>query len=105
MVPVMVSVGAGAVTASVPSLGLTGTAEIAPFGDAIEASRRIAGERLARNTGGSGWAVLGTRASASMEGESGGRTMTTVLTGTAVRRFAQGRWDHLPLPVMRLSRP
>ena len=105
MVPVAVSVGCGAVTASVPNMGLAGTTEIAPFGDAIEASRRIAAERLQRNTGGRGWAVLGTRASASMEGETAGRTMTTVLTGTAVRRFAVGRWERLPLPIMRLSRP
>jgi uncharacterized protein YbjQ (UPF0145 family) len=105
MVPIMVAVGAGAVTASLPSLGMMGTTEIAPFGDAIEASRRIAGERLQRNTGGTGWAILGTKASASMEGETGGRTMTTVLTGTAVRRFAQGKWDRLPLPIMRLSKP
>lgn len=105
MVPIMVGVGVGAVTASVPALGLSGTTEIAPFGDAIEASRRIAAERLQRNTGGTGWAVLGTRASASMEGESAGRTMTTVLTGTAVRRFTQGTWDRLPIPIMRLSRP
>jgi uncharacterized protein YbjQ (UPF0145 family) len=105
MVPIMVAVGAGAVTASLPSLGMMGTTEIAPFGDAIEASRRIAGERLQRNTGGTGWAILGTQASASMEGETGGRTMTTVLTGTAVRRFARGQWDRLPLPIMRLSKP
>jgi uncharacterized protein YbjQ (UPF0145 family) len=105
MVPIMVAVGAGAVTASMPALGMIGTAEIAPFGDAIEASRRIAAERLARNTGGTGWAVLGTAASASMEGEAAGRTMTTVLTGTAVRRFTKGHWDRLPLPIMRLSKP
>jgi uncharacterized protein YbjQ (UPF0145 family) len=105
MIPVSVAVGAGAVTASVPAIGMAGTVEIVPFGEAIEASRRIAGERLQRNTGGRGWAVLGTLASASMEGEAAGRTMTTVLTGTAVRRFAKGRWDRLPLPIMRLSKP
>jgi hypothetical protein len=86
MIPVSVAVGAGAVTASVPAIGMAGTVEIVPFGEAIEASRRIAGERLQRNTGGRGWAVLGTLASASMEGEAAGRTMTTVLTGTAVPR-------------------
>ncbi len=105
MVPVAVAVGSGAVTASVPNIVMAGTVEVAPFGDAIEASRRIAGERLQRNTGGRGWAVLGTRASASMEGEASGRTMTTVLTGTAVERFAKRHWDRLPLPIMRLSKP
>jgi hypothetical protein len=105
MMPVSLAVGVGAVTASMPGLGMAGTVEIVPFGDAVEASRRIAAERLTRNTGGRGWAVLGTQASASMEGESAGRTMTTVLTGTAVRRFAKGHWDRLPLPIMRLSKP
>ena len=107
MAPVKVGVGVGAVTASVPTLSVTGSAEVTPFGDAIEASRRIAADHLRASAGGSGWAVLGTLASVSMEGETAGRTMTTVLTGTAVERVAPERRDPLPLPlpIMRLSKP
>jgi uncharacterized protein YbjQ (UPF0145 family) len=105
LVPTTLAVGAGSVTAELPSLGVTGTTEIVPFGEAAEASRRIAGERLARNVGGPAWAVIGTQAGFRMEGEGAGRTMTTVLTGTAVTRFASGPADRLPLPIMRLSRP
>ncbi|HLH45516.1 MAG TPA: heavy metal-binding domain-containing protein [Acidimicrobiales bacterium] len=104
MVPVAAAVGAGSVMAQMPRLTL-GTQELGPFGDAIEASRRIASERLVRAARSEGWAVLGTLASSSTYGEGEGEVATTVLTGTVVRRFASGSWDHLPLPVMRLSRP
>ncbi len=105
MVPVSVAVGAGSVTAEVTAMTPGGSFELAPFGDAIETSRRFAAERLERAARAGGWAVLGTLASSGMEGEARGRVMTTVLTGTLVRRFAKGSWDALPLTVMRLSKP
>jgi uncharacterized protein YbjQ (UPF0145 family) len=105
LVPVAVAVGAGSVTAEIASMGVGGTFELAPFGDAIEMSRQLAADRLKRALRVPGWAVLGTLASSGMEGETHGRVMTTVLTGTLVRRFAQGRWESLPLAVMRLSKP
>ncbi|MHB1928296.1 MAG: heavy metal-binding domain-containing protein [Acidimicrobiales bacterium] len=104
MVPVTAAVGTGSVMAEFPRWG--GAAmELRPFGDAVEMSRRIAADRLQRAAGTSGWAVLGTLAAVSTQGEGEGEVSTTVLTGTVVRRFAVGRWERLPLPVMRLSRP
>jgi uncharacterized protein YbjQ (UPF0145 family) len=105
LVPVAVAVGAGSVTAEIASMGVGGTMELAPFGDAIEMSRQLAADRLQRALRVRGWAVLGTLASSGMEGETHGRVMTTVLTGTLVRRFAEGRWESLPLAIMRLSKP
>jgi uncharacterized protein YbjQ (UPF0145 family) len=105
LVPVSMAVGAGSVTAEIAAMTAGGTVELAPFGDAIEMSRQLAADRLKRALRVPGWAVLGTLASSGMEGESRGRVMTTVLTGTLVRRFAQGKWETLPLTVMRLSRP
>jgi uncharacterized protein YbjQ (UPF0145 family) len=105
LVPVCLAVGAGSVTAEIASMSVGGTVELAPFGDAIEMSRQLAADRLKRALHAPGWAVLGTLASTGMEGEAHGQVMTTVLTGTLVRRFAQGRWESLPLAVMRLSRP
>jgi uncharacterized protein YbjQ (UPF0145 family) len=105
MVPVVAAVGAGSVMAQMPRYTMGSTAELVPFGDAIEHSRRIAVTRLQRSARRRGWAVLGTLASGSTHGEGEGQIATTVLTGTVVRRFAAGAWDHLPLPIMRLSKP
>jgi uncharacterized protein YbjQ (UPF0145 family) len=106
MVPVTVAVGAGSVTAEMPRLTFGGsTLELGPFGDAVEASRRIAAERLVRARNARGWAVLGTLASTGLRTEGDGEVSSTVLTGTVVRRFASGSWDRLPLPIMRLSKP
>lgn len=105
MVPVSVSVGAGSVVAEMGMMMGLPTMELVPFGEAVEASRRIASERLSAGGHAGGWAVLGTLASTSMAGEGAGQVMTTVLTGTVVRRFATGSWERLPLPIMRLSRP
>ena len=104
MVPVTAAVGTGSVMAELPRWG-GGAMELRPFGDAVEMSRRLAGERLQRAARTSGWAVLGTLAAVSLAGEGEGEVSTTVLTGTVVRRFAVGHWERLPLPVMRLSRP
>lgn len=105
MVPVAVAVGAGSVTAEVAGSWSGGAREIPPFGDAIEASRRIAGERLVRHARAGGWAVLGTLASTGTESAERGRVSTAVLTGTLVRRFEADAPAALPLPIMRLSRP
>jgi uncharacterized protein YbjQ (UPF0145 family) len=104
LVPVTVAVGAGSITAEITAMTPGGSYELTPFGDAIETSRRFAAERLERAARSAGWAVLGTMASTGMEGEAHGRVMTTILTGTVVRRFAKGKWDSLPLTVMRLSK-
>lgn len=109
MVPVTLAVGAGSVATEMGAIGVLGSAyqELVPYGEAIEASRRIAGERMVASSWVRGWAVLGGEMSSSVyhEGGEGGRVSTAVLTGTVVRRFAVGRWESLPLPVMRLSRP
>lgn len=105
MVPVAAAVGVGSVQAEFPRWSMSGSSmELRPFGDAVERSRQLASERLVRASRSWGWAVLGTLASISTHGEGEGEVSNTVLTGTVVRRFASGRWDHLPLPVMRLSR-
>jgi uncharacterized protein YbjQ (UPF0145 family) len=105
MVPVSVAVGAGSVVAEVAAFRGGSTVELVPFGDAVEMSRQLASERLRRALRVPGAAVLGTLASSGMEGEGRGQVMSTVLTGTLVRRFAQGDWQALPLTIMRLSKP
>lgn len=105
LVPVSVGVGAGSITAEIATFMAGSTIELAPFGDAVEMSRRLASDRLRRALQVPGEAVLGTLASTGMEGESHGQVMTTVLTGTLVRRFAKGEWASLPITMMRLSRP
>lgn len=104
LVPVAAAVGVGSVMAELPRFAGT-SMELRPFGDAIEMSRRIAAQRLQRAARSGGWAVVGTLAAVSTRGEGEGELSTTVLTGTVVRRFATGRWERLPTPVMRLSRP
>lgn len=110
MVPVALVVGAGSVATELGAIGMIGTAyqELVPYGEAIEASRRIAGERMVASSWVRGWAVLGGEMSSSVYhegGAEGSRVSTAVLTGTVVRRFSVGKWQSMPLPVMRLSRP
>ncbi|MGH9121361.1 MAG: hypothetical protein ACRDYC_05365 [Acidimicrobiales bacterium] len=105
MVPMALVVGAGSVATTLRGgyMGW-GPTEIGPFGEATEQAWRIATERMTGRAGGA-WAVLGTTASSSTGGEGEERVVTTVLTGTAVRRFDAGRWPDPPLPIMRLSKP
>lgn len=106
LVPVSVLVGAGSVRAEMPRPAFSGQAsDLAPFGDAIEASRRIAAERMQAQRAAQGWAVVGTLASTGQQTEGGAELATTVLTGTVVRRFDRPATGPQPLPVMRLSRP